>query len=144
MGHPYQHPWQINFWYHSYYLSFQVHREVWTTWKTKFKWKHSKHFGLQYFLELQFQLKFSLIINKHVYLAKNCIHILIITNSSKTKVVKYIDSKLFHVHTKVVTTLEVLNFHFINVYNNQPFDFKNIIFINFFTKFEFEKYQCPS
>jgi len=122
-------------------LYFQVHREVWITWNTKFKWKKSKHFGLQDFLELKFQLIFSLIINKHVYLPKSCFHILRITNSSKKIVVKYIDSKLFH--TKVVTRSKVLNFHSINVYSNQPFGFKNIVFIKYFTKFEFEKYQSP-
>ncbi len=143
MGHPSQHPWQNNFSYRFYYLSFQVQCEAWTTWNTKFKWKKFKTFRPTIFFRISIPINISTIINKHVYLAKSCIHILTITNSSK-KIIKYVDSKLFHVHTKVVRRLEVLNFHSINVYSNQPYDFKNIVFIKYFTKFEFEKYQCPS
>jgi hypothetical protein len=39
---------------------------------------------------------------------------------------------------------QTLGFHLIDVYNNQPIDFKNMAFIQYLTNFKYDKLHCPT
>ncbi len=75
------------------------------------------------------------------YYQQTCLEIPMV---KKSKVVQYIDSKPPQPCTKLITKSRVLGFHPIDVYTNRPSQFENMTFIQYFTKFEYDKMQHPS
>jgi hypothetical protein len=79
------------------------------------------------------------IINKHVGLVEVALTCLQIPLVQKNTIIEYINSKLSHMCTKIITKLRVLGFHPLDVYNNWLTYFDNMNFIQSLTKFEYEK-----
>ncbi len=55
--------------------------------------------------------------------------------------VKNIDLKPLQMRTKLITKSRVLRFHLVDVYNNRPSLSISMTFIQYFTKFEYDKMQ---
>jgi hypothetical protein len=85
--------------------------------------------GLRDVFEIELQLTPSLIINKPIFLQKTTLTRLQIPIVQKNVVVKYIDSKPFHMYAKIITRSRILEFHPIDVYMNQPSHFENMTYI---------------
>jgi hypothetical protein len=101
--------------------------------------KNAKWMGLWNVSKVQLQLISSLIINKPIScqeVAFTCLQIPIV---HKNVVVKYIDSKPLHMRTKIITRSIIFGFHPIDVYMNRHSHFENMTFIEYFTKYEFDK-----
>ncbi len=91
------------------------------------KQKNVEGLGLQNVLKVQFELLSSLIINKSYFSCKNYTHMFANTIDLPINIViKYSKN-------------QAVGFHLIDVYNNQPIDFKNITFIQYLTNFEYDK-----
>jgi len=66
-------------------------------------------------------------------------HMFTNTCSSKKCCCEHNYSKHLHMRTKIITRSRILWFHPIDVYMNRPSHFENMTFIEYFTKFEFDK-----
>jgi hypothetical protein len=91
--------------------------------------KNGKWLGLRNVFEIELQLTPSFIINKPIFLQKTTLTRLQIPIVQKNVVVKYIDSKPFHMYAKIITRSRILGFHPIDVYMNWPSHFENMTYI---------------
>jgi hypothetical protein len=95
--------------------------------------------GLQNISPLQLKLIFTLITSKTISpieAALTCIQIPIV---QKSIVVKYIDSRLPHLRTKLLSKSRFLSFHPIDIYKSKLSNFEYMTFYKYFEKYEFKK-----
>jgi len=95
----------------------------------------ARSLGLVDATPLQLQLISTIIKLKLVFLATAAFSCLQIPIISKNVSVKYVDSKLPNLHTKMVTKSKILGFHPIDIYCVQPSDMAQYTFTKYYKQF---------
>jgi hypothetical protein len=96
---------------------------------------NARSLGLVDVTPLQLQLISTTMTTKHVSLAETTLLCLQIPIISKGVSVKYVDSKLPNLHTKMVIKSKILGFHPIDIYHVQPFNMAQYTFIKYWKQF---------